>query len=111
MLGDGGALPSDQPGLFGALLIALAGGWAASRILRTPANAFHALELGFAGAVLGMLVVGVPGRTLNAIGLFAAAIVGGLTILGAGLLTARVRRRNLGRTDELENQDTQEGPS
>ena len=111
MLGMEAALQSDQPGLFGALLIALAGGWAASRILRAPADAFHSLELGIAGAVLGMLAVGALGLTLNTIGLFAASITGGLTILGVGALTARIRERNLSRMGELEKRDTQEGPS
>jgi len=111
MLREGGALPSDQPGLFGALLIALAGGWAASRMLRSPAEPFQALELGIAGAVLGMLAGGALGLTLNAIGLFAAAIVGGLTILSLGLLTARIRERNHAAREEFERRNKLEDPS
>jgi hypothetical protein len=102
MLGDGGALQSDQPGLFGALLIALAGGWAASRILRAPADAFRSLELGFAGAVFGMLAAGAIGLTLGAMGLFAAAIIGGLAVLGTGLLVARRRKRNHAASKEFD---------
>lgn len=111
MLGDGGDLQSDQPGLFGALLIALAGGWAASRILRAPADAFYALALGVGGAVLGMFGAGALGLTLNGIGLFAAAIAGGLTILGVGLLTVRIRKRNHAARDEFETRDKLEDPS
>lgn len=105
MLREGGVLTSDQPGLFGAFLLALAGGWVASRILRSPADAFHSLELGIAGAVLGMLAAGALGLTLNAIGLLAAAIVGGLTILGVRLLTARIRERNHAARDEFEDRN------
>ena len=108
-------MPSDQPGLFGALLIALAGGWAASRILRSPAQPFQAMGLGVAGALLGMGLAGALGVRANAVWLLAAAICGGIGVLAAWrFISHRLARRcerNLGRTDELENQDTQEGPS
>ena len=104
-------MQSDQPGLFGALLIALAGGWAASRILRTPADAFRSLELGIVGAVLGMLAAGVVGLTLSAIGLFAAAIAGGLAVLGVGLLIVRRRERNHAAREEFETRNKLEDNS
>jgi uncharacterized membrane protein YeaQ/YmgE (transglycosylase-associated protein family) len=111
MLGDGGALPSDQPGLFGALLIALAGGWAASRILRSPADAFHSLALGVGGAVLGMMLAGALHLTLNGVGLLIAAIAGGVIVLALCRLIARKRERNHAARDEFETRDKLEDPS
>lgn len=108
-------MPSDQPGLFGALLIALAGGWAASRMLRSPAQPFQALGLGVAGAVMGMALAEALEVRPGAVWLLAAAISGGVGVLAAcraiSHRLARRRERNLGRTDELERRDTQEGPS
>jgi uncharacterized membrane protein YeaQ/YmgE (transglycosylase-associated protein family) len=103
MLREGAALPSDQPGLFAALLIALAGGWAASRILRSPADPFHALAVGVGGAVLGLTAAGVLQLRLNGVGLLIAAMVGGLVVLSAWRAIARKRERNHAARDEFED--------
>ena len=104
-------MPSDQPGLFGALLIALAGGWAASRILRSPADAFHSLALGVGGAVMGATLAGALHLTLNGVGLLVAAIAGGLLVLSLCRLIVRKRQRNHAARKEFESRDKLEDPS
>ena len=95
-------MQSDQPGLFGALLIALAGGWAASRILRSPADAFHSLGLGVGGAVMGTMLAGALGLTLNGVGLLIAAIAGGLAVLATWrFIATRLARRADRHREEL----------
>lgn len=105
-------MANDQPGLFSALLIALAGGWAASRILHSPARPFQALGLGLGGAVLGMTLVGLLHLELNAVGILIAAITGGLAVLEAWRFVshrlALRRERNRTVPDELSSGDIQE---
>lgn len=107
-------MTNDQPGLFGALLIVLAGGWAASRILHSRAEPFQAMGLGVGGAVLGMVLVGAVHLELNAIGLLVAAIGGGLAVLAAWRFVshalARRRERNRTEADEFPKGETQEEP-
>lgn len=100
-------MANDQPGLFGALLIVLAGGWAASRILHSRAEPFQALGLGVGGAVLGMVAVGALHLELNAIGLLVAAIVGGLAVLAICRTIVRQleNRRNRRRLGEFPNRE------
>ena len=76
--------------MFSALLIALAGGWAASRMLRTHPDPFACLVLGVTGAVAGMTLAGAAGLKLGPVGLLAASIIGGLVrgVLG-GLFKGR----------------------
>lgn len=92
MLTDAG----PQPGLLGAVLIALAGGWAASRLLRSPQDGFHSLILGVTGAVLGLTLAGAAGLRLGPVGLLAASLCFGLLILALArsLSIAAERRRN-----------------
>jgi len=78
MLRSAGTWTGDDPGLFGALLIALAGGWAASRLLRTSPDPFACLVLGVTGAVAGLSLAGAAGLRLGAIGLLAVSIGGGV---------------------------------
>ncbi|MGE5501549.1 MAG: hypothetical protein ACM3W4_06455 [Ignavibacteriales bacterium] len=107
-------MANDQPGLFGAFLIALAGGWAASRILHSRAEPFQALGLGIGGAVLGMVLSGAFDLELNAVGLLLAAIMGGLAVLACCRIVAHrlARRRERNRTgpDEFPMRETQEEP-
>ena len=85
-----------QPGLLGAVLIALAGGWAASRVLRDAQDGFGSLILGLTGAVLGLMLAGVAGVGLGPVGLLAASLGFGLLILALArsLSIAAERRRN-----------------
>lgn len=105
-------MASDQPGLFGAFLIALAGGWAASRILHSRAEPFQALGLGVGGAVLGMVLSGAFHLELNAVGLLLAASAGGLAVMACrrviGEQLARRRERNRTGADEFREGETQE---
>lgn len=88
----------DGVGVFSALLIALAGGWAASRILRTHPDPFGCLVLGVTGAVAGMTLAGVAGLRLGPIGLLAASITGGVGLVmlceAVSNVTKRRRKRN-----------------
>lgn len=74
-------LSHDEPGLLGAVLIALAGGWVASRILHTALEPFPSLIVGVAGAVLGMMLLGPLGLPPTALWLLAFSLAGGLLIL------------------------------
>ncbi|MGE5566335.1 MAG: hypothetical protein ACM3YN_09315 [Parcubacteria group bacterium] len=101
-------MASDQPGLFGAFLIALAGGWAASRILHSRVEPFQALGLGVGGAVLGMVLGGALRLELNAVGLLVAAITGGLAVLAACRVVSHRLERNRTGVDGLSDGETQE---
>ena len=96
MLTATGHLPSDGVGVFSALLIALAGGWAASRMLRTHPDPFACLVLGVTGAVAGMMAAGAAGLRLGPIGLLAASVAGGMGLFTLAGLVSNVteRRRN-----------------
>ena len=71
----------DQPGLLGAVLIALASGWVASRLRRTALDAFASLVVGVCGAVLGMMLLGPIGLPATALWLLASSLAGALVIL------------------------------
>lgn len=107
----------EQPGLLTAILIALAGGWAASRMLRRAQPPFPSLVVGITGAVLGMTLMGMVGLRLGAVGLLAASLAGGLLVLAAARPFAsgakRWRKRNHVSRDEFEKRGstgTQEDP-
>jgi len=95
MLTETDTLGGGQPGLLGAVLIALAGGWAASRLLRQHLDAFRSLILGFTGAVLGLMLAGAAGWKLNGLGLLAASLICGLLVFAVSwaLANAAERRR------------------
>lgn len=83
-------MATADPGLFGAVLIALASGWIARRLLLRPPGVFACLALGVAGALLGVMAawtVGLP--VTGAPGLLAAATGGALFILSLWVMLAR----------------------
>ncbi|HYG27411.1 MAG TPA: hypothetical protein VD906_10935 [Caulobacteraceae bacterium] len=96
----------DQPGLLGAVLIALAGGWAASRLMRTALDPFPSLIVGVCGAVLGMMLLGPLGLPLGALWLLAFSLAGGLLILALWRAWPQAaemwRNRNHVRREEFE---------
>lgn len=118
MLTADGRWSGEGVGVFSALVIVMAGGWAASRLLRTHPDPFACLVLGVTGAVAGMMAAGAAGFRLGSIGLFAASVLGGAALLGLFRLTSNVskrrRNRNLVGTSEFEScgpsEETQENP-
>ena len=96
----------DQPGLLGAVLIALAGGWAASRLMRTALDPFPSLVVGVCGAVLGMMLLSPLGLPLGALWLLAFSLAGGLVILALWKawpeVTEKWRNRNHAGSEEFE---------
>lgn len=87
---------TEGVGVFSALLIALAGGWAASRLVRAHPDPFACMVLGVTGAVAGMTLAGVLHFGLGPVGLLAASIAGGagLFALCAAVSNVTKRRRN-----------------
>lgn len=104
MLKEGGVMTGGQPGLLGAVLIALAGGWAASRLLRTSPGAFPCMVVGVTGAVLGLGLAGAAGLKLDGVGLLAASVACGVLILvvSRAIANAAERRRNRNHTERRE---------
>jgi len=89
-------MADSQPGLLGALLIALIGGWAASRLLGKHPGPFPSLVLGVTGAVLGLSIAGAAGLRLGWVGLLVTSVTGGVLALAfaRAILNAAERRRN-----------------
>ncbi|HEX6859288.1 MAG TPA: hypothetical protein VF138_03695 [Caulobacteraceae bacterium] len=87
---------AGDPGLLTTVLIALAGGWAASRMLRSALDPFRSLVLGITGAVGGMVLLGAVGWKLGALGLLAASLAGGVLLqaLSRPISSWAERRRN-----------------
>ena len=84
------ALASAQPGLLGAVLIALACGWLARRILMRGPGVFASLGLGLAGGLAGILATAAIGVPLSgAAGLAGAALGGSIFLLALWVLIAR----------------------
>lgn len=80
-----------HPGLFGALVIALAAGWIARRVLLRRPSVFQCLVVGAAGALIGVAATALLALPVTgALGLFAAA-TGGAIFLQAMLVLATRR--------------------
>jgi uncharacterized membrane protein YeaQ/YmgE (transglycosylase-associated protein family) len=96
MLRQDAIVTGPQPGLLTAVLIALAGGWAASRLMRTDPGPFPSLVLGVTGAVLGLSLAGALGLRLSGVGLLVASVTGGVLAFASGkaISNAAERRRN-----------------
>lgn len=96
MLRQDAIVVGPQPGLLMAVLIALAGGWAASRLMRSGSGGFACLVLGVTGGVLGLSLAGAAGLNLGGVGLLVASVTGGVLALALGraISNAAERRRN-----------------
>jgi uncharacterized membrane protein YeaQ/YmgE (transglycosylase-associated protein family) len=105
MLGQAG-----QPGVLGAVLLALAGGWVASRLLRAHLAPFPALVVGLLGSVLGMLLLGLVSRSPSALWLLTSSVAGSLILLMAARVSPGMaekwRNRNRSRSQEFEKRSS-----
>jgi uncharacterized membrane protein YeaQ/YmgE (transglycosylase-associated protein family) len=104
MLRQDAIITGPQPGLLTAVLIALAGGWAASRLMRVDPGPFPSMVLGVTGAVLGLSLAGLAGLRLGGVGLLVASVTGGVLAfaLGKAISNAAQRRRNRNHTSQDE---------
>lgn len=83
-------MASVHPGLLGAVLIALACGWLARRVLLRGPGVFASLALGLAGAALGLSAAAVVGAPMSGAGGVAAVTLGGsVFLLSLWVLIAR----------------------
>lgn len=93
-----------DPGLFGAVMIALVAGWLARRLLARRPSVFACVAVGAGGTVLGLVAAGALSLPVSgALGLFAAALGGavfiqamaalGGTLTGRANFPGKVKRR------------------